>query len=128
MNPRKATNRTIEVKVRINCSQGVQVSFIEPLEISLDCPTCLKLGRTVLFTTSEETVTEWPSTWPTKTFVSLTLDSPLCTSRDMSHVFPGRVMKKQVAETEDGLPMVIFSVCYLFRPFTNRKYEKDYEA
>jgi hypothetical protein len=112
----------VKVKTRIQRNVGVQVTFADLLELSLDCSICQRLRRTIMLTSGNET----SAITPRMEVISLSLhDRPaICTPS--LHTFPGQITDKTVDKT--GLPTVTFNVRYDFVPFTEMKYGKTYLA
>jgi hypothetical protein len=91
--------RVAEVAVRFEFAPGAGIIFLDPLEVSLDCPVCRRCHRTVVFREGQA--------------------EGICTPT--GHAFPGRIVGKQVGR--DGrVASVVYRVEYRYEPFTDAKY------
>src|SRR5262245_33695039 len=96
-------NTTIEIRVSVFPSRGVELSFDQPLEVSLDCAYCSRTHRTVVFDPPCE--------------------QGLCTPT--GHRFPGRIGNVQVNDKGGLFPREVeclFQLSYEYSPFEDSKY------
>ncbi len=91
--------RIASVLVLITASEGVLIAFGDELEVSLDCPGCQRMRRTVIFRVGEE--------------------SGRCTPT--GHPFLGRITGKRCGQDDRSFE-VVYEVAYEYEPFIDRKY------
>lgn len=94
-------NRLAEVDCRLNLNEGVNVLFSDELEISFDCISCKRTGRTIVFYVEEK----WGRCTPTKKCVG----------------FCGRLLGKQCHSSDNSFS-VRYTIAYAYEPFLDLKY------
>ena len=99
MNP-AIVSRIAKVHCRLDVSDGVQIEFLDKLEVSLDCVTCKRTRRTVIFQFGDEL--------------------GQCTGKKCSG-FRGRLVDK-VDESSGNRFAVEYTIEYAYAPFLDLKY------
>jgi hypothetical protein len=92
-------NYLVGISVRVDCNDNVQITFLDKIEISLDCVTCQRSLRTVIISSSD--------------------DAAICTPT--RHPFPAQIVSKEIRSNSP--PEVVFNLQYEFEAFTDRKYK-----
>ncbi len=88
----------VTMRATFQFNKGVEVAFVAPLEISLDCFQCVRTRRTVVINGSGSL--------------------PFCTPS--RHVFPVQVLSTSV-QTQGRQTIVAYRLRYDFRPFADAK-------
>ena len=101
---REAVTRIAEISVALTVAEGVELSFADRLEVSLDCPTCERNHRTVVFRPGAPT--------------------GVCTPVEKCGSFPGRIIDKRTNRA-GNIFSVVFEIEYEYRPFVDRKYGNE---
>jgi hypothetical protein len=91
---------TANVEAALHLAEGVEVSFDDKLEVSLDCCVCCRIGRTIVF--------------------DLVARTACCTPT--GHTFPGSVERKSVATTE-SVTTVTYRLQYDSGEFVDPKHQ-----
>lgn len=100
--------RLVDVVAKIQVTQGVEISFANKLEVSLDCFICRRRHRTVVISTSDAQAIG-------------------CSKRRTCHEFPARILSTSV-ESKDGeargqtCQVATYRIEYEFEPFKDREF------
>ena len=108
-------NRTATARVSLKFSPNVRIAIYKVLEVSLDCPVCERLRRTVMLATEQYQVTR---SYQNETVHLTQAERPaVCTPT--LHDFPARVVHREV--TNSLVPEIIYRFEYEFRDFIDHK-------
>lgn len=108
-------NRTATIRITLRFSPGVQITLDKILEVSLDCPICKRLHRTIMLATEKRQITR---SYRNET-VHLSQAEKLAVCTPTLHTFPARLVHKEVTTSE--VPEIIFRFEYESRPFIDHK-------
>jgi hypothetical protein len=91
--------RVSKIAVQFDFTTDATVTFVDPLEVSLDCPVCRRCQRTVVFREGQP--------------------EGKCTPT--GHAFPGRIIERSASQ-HGSTASVVYQIAYNYEPFIDAKY------